>query len=194
MSLWAWLGRSTLLGMDGAGYCRVLCTHWCRKWPCTSTLQVWTISIDESSFLSAAWHRLKLWSPFPSKTRGNGIYIKGRTSLLFLGGAFRLDTNMQCAPGMQAWAHPRWDQIPPKGPLRPLRYTLNSCMKGTCSKRFVSLPQERLIRLQSWEHNHTNWNKCFSPDWRAFQLSDMEEHTELLNSVHQIRANEWTAY
>lgn len=71
---------NVLLRMAGAGYCRVLCTHWCRKWPCTSTLQVWTISTDESSFL------LKLWSPpFPSKTRRNiCVRIKGRTSLLLL--------------------------------------------------------------------------------------------------------------
>lgn len=101
------------------------------------------------------------------------VSIKGRTSLLFLGGAFRLDTNMLCASGMQAWAHPRWDQIPPKGPLRPLRYTLNSCMKGICFKHFVSLPQGHWIRLQLWEHNHTNWNKwllswlkSFSAIWK----------------------------
>lgn len=81
-----------------------------------------------------------------------------------LDGAFRLDTNVHVHLECKREPTPDETRFPPKGPLRPLRYTLNSCMKGTYFQHFVRLLQGRLIRLQSWEHNHTIGINGFSSD------------------------------
>lgn len=101
----------------------------------------------------------------------------------------RFDTNMQRAIGMQKQPHPRWDQIPSKGPVRLLQHTLNSHMKGTCFQHSVSLPQGHLIKPQSQSTIISIEINAFPPDWRAFQTSDVKEYFELLNSVDKIIVN-----